>query len=84
MLSCAEMGKKKAIGKFSDKLFLRIKNLTQSNAMKRDEEYKTRLASAVVKANVELLGNLIAAGKITIDDAVKASGYSKEMLGFKQ
>lgn len=48
--------------------------------MKRDEEYKTRLASAVVKANVELLGNLIAASKITIDDAVKASGYSKKCL----
>ena len=56
----------------------------QGNAMKRDEEYQTRLASAVVKANIKLLGALIDAGKITIDDAVKASGYSKEMLGFKQ
>ncbi len=56
----------------------------QGNAMKRDEEYQTRLASAVVKANIKLLGALIDAGKITIDDAVKASRYSKEMLGFKQ
>ena len=55
----------------------------QGNAMKRDEEYKTRLASAVVKANVKLLDALIAAGKITLDDAVKASGYSKEMFNLK-
>ena len=39
--------------------------------MKHGEEYKIRLASAVVKANVKLLGALIAAGKISIDDAVK-------------
>ena len=55
----------------------------QERAMKRDEEYKTRLASAVVKAKLELLGNLIAAGKITVDDAVKATGYPKELLGVK-
>jgi len=55
----------------------------QEKAMKRDEEYKTRLASAVVKAKLELLGNLIAAGKITVDDAVKATGYPKELLGVK-
>ena len=55
----------------------------QEKAMKRDEEYKTRLASAVVKAKLELLENLIAAGKITAEDAVKFSGYPKEMLGVK-
>jgi hypothetical protein len=32
---------------------------------------------------LELLENLIAAGKITVDDAVKATGYPKELLGVK-
>ena len=52
--------------------------------MKRDEEYKTRLASGVVNAELKVYKALIAAGKITAEDAVQVSGYPKEMFASKQ
>jgi hypothetical protein len=51
--------------------------------MKRDEEYKTRLASGVVNAELKVYKALIAAGKITAEDAVQVSGYPKEMFATK-
>lgn len=55
----------------------------QEKAMKRDEEYKTRLASGVVNAELKVYKALIAAGKITAEDAVQVSGYPKEMFASK-
>ena len=55
----------------------------QEKAMKRDEEYRTRLASGVVNAELKVYKALIAAGKITAEDAVQVSGYPKEMFASK-
>lgn len=55
----------------------------QEKAMKRDEEYRTRLASGVVNAELKVYKALIAAGKITAEDAVQVSGYPKEMFNTK-
>lgn len=51
--------------------------------MKRDEEYRTRLACGVVNAELKVYKALIAAGKITAEDAVLVSGYPKEMFNTK-
>lgn len=51
----------------------------QGNAMKRDEEYKTRLASAVVKAQLDIAREMLARN-YPIEDIVAITKLPKEVI----